>query len=147
MDIDGEDKSDDSGFSVSLSADGSTAIIGAPFNDGNGDFSGHARIYRYSESSQQWQQLGPDIDGEAAGDASGWSVSLSADGFTAIIGAPGNDENGNSSGHARIYRYNDSSLQWQQLGMDIDGEASFDFSGNSVSVSYTHLTLPTIYAV
>ena len=39
-------------------------------------------------------QLGADIDGEAAGDFSGWSVALSADGGTAIIGAPGNDDAG-----------------------------------------------------
>ena len=39
-------------------------------------------------------QLGDDIDGEAAGDYSGGSVALSADGGTAIIGAPGNDDAG-----------------------------------------------------
>ena len=39
-------------------------------------------------------QLGADIDGEAASDFSGWSVALSADGGTAIIGAPGNDDAG-----------------------------------------------------
>ena len=49
-----------------------------------------------------WTQVGQDLDGEAANDASGFSVSLSADGSTAIIGAPGNDGNGDDSGHARI---------------------------------------------
>jgi hypothetical protein len=33
--------------------------------------------------------------------------------------ATGNDGNGNSSGHARIFNYNGSS--WTQLGQDIDG--------------------------
>ena len=34
-----------------------------------------------------WMQLGQDIDGEAAGDQSGYSVSLSSDGTTVAIGA------------------------------------------------------------
>ena len=39
-------------------------------------------------------QLGMDIDGEAAGDESGFSVSLSADGSRVAIGARLNDGNG-----------------------------------------------------
>ena len=31
--------------SVSLSSDGTTVAIGAPYNDGNGSASGHVRIY------------------------------------------------------------------------------------------------------
>ena len=49
-------------------------------------------------------QLGADIDGEAANDLSGWSVSLSSDGSTVAIGATGDPVNAaNSSGHVRIY--------------------------------------------
>ena len=51
-------------------------------------------------------QLGADIDGEAAGDASGYSASLSADGTTMTIAAYGNDANGSYSGHVRIYTNN-----------------------------------------
>jgi hypothetical protein len=65
----------ESGRSVSLSADGSRVAIGAPYNDGNGNYAGHVRIYEYSGGS--WTQLGADIDGEAALDKSGYSVSLS----------------------------------------------------------------------
>ena len=46
-----------------------------------------------------WQQLGQDIDGEAADDTSGWPVSLSAYGNIVAIGAYHNDNgNGFSSG-------------------------------------------------
>ena len=130
-DIDGEAAGDQSGTSVSLSADGSTVAIGARDNDGNGQYSGHVRIYQYIDSS--WQQLGSDIDGEAAEDFSGWSVSLSADGSTVAIGAPSNDDNGDGSGHVRVYRYINSN--WVQLGADINGEAARDESGSSVSLS------------
>ena len=105
--------------------------IGAPENNGNGTNSGHVRVYQYNGSG--WQQLGADIDGEAAGDYSGDSVSLSADGSTVAIGAPGNNGNGDGSGHVRVYQYVNSS--WQQLGTDIDGEAADDKSGWSVSLS------------
>ena len=48
-------------------------------------------------------QIGSDIDGEAAGDYLGRSVSLSSDGTIVAIGASGNDGNGIDSGHVRIY--------------------------------------------
>ena len=38
-----------------------------------------------------WKQIGQDIDGEASGDQSGYSVSLSADGTMVAIGAIQND--------------------------------------------------------
>ena len=44
-DIDGEDAIDESGYAVSLSSDGMSVAIGAPYNDGNGNDSGHVRVY------------------------------------------------------------------------------------------------------
>ena len=135
QDIDGELSGDGSGHSVSFSSDGNTVAIGAHFNDGNGADAGHLRIYNWNGSS--WNQLGSDIDGEAANDQSGWSVSLSSDGNTVAIGARYNDGNSgywnDNRGNVRIYNYNGSS--WNQLGQDIDGEASGDYSGTSVSLS------------
>jgi hypothetical protein len=128
QDIDGEAPGDYSGRSVSLSSDGNTVAIGAMMNDGNGNAAGHVRIYQNVGGS--WSQIGDDIDGEAAGDISGVSVSLSADGYTLAIGAPGHD---NGTGHVRVYNYNGTT--WYQIGNDIDGEAAEDQSGESVSIS------------
>ena len=50
-----------------------------------------------------WNQLGSDIDGEAANDNSGDSVSLSNDGTIVAIGAPFNDGTGAEAGHVRVY--------------------------------------------
>ena len=83
-----------SGYSVSLSSDGTTVAIGAHCNDGNGENSGHVRIYAWNSTTSAWEQQGADIDGEAAVDYSGRSVSLSSDGTTVAIGANGNDGNG-----------------------------------------------------
>jgi Flp pilus assembly pilin Flp len=130
-DIDGEAIGDGSGFSVSLSSDGSILAIGAHNNDGNGSASGHVRVYE--NLSGTWTQIGSDIDGEAASDLSGYSVSLSGDGSTVAIGASENDGNGSNSGHVRVYE--NLSGTWTQVGVDIDGEAAGDESGFSVSLS------------
>ena len=130
-DIDGEAAGDNSGHDVSLSSDGTIVAIGAGLNDGQGNSSGHVRVFQYSNSS--WNQLGGDIDGEASGDVSGWSVSLSSDGTIVAIGSENNDGNGADSGHVRVFQYSNSS--WTQLGNDIDGEAAGDKSGISVSLA------------
>jgi hypothetical protein len=137
-DIDGEAAGDISGYSVSLSADGSRVAIGADSNDASGNLlsdAGHVRVYEYNSLGNNWIQLGADIDGEAASDNSGWSVCLSANGSRVAIGATGNDATGSSTGHVRVYQYNSSGNNWIQLGADIDGEGSFDYSGTSVSLS------------
>ena len=130
-DIDGDAAGDYSGYSVSLSSDGSILAIGAPYNDGNGTSSGHVRVYQ--NVSGTWTQVGSDIDGEAANDYSGWSVSLSNDGSIVAIGAISNDGNGSNSGHVRVYK--NVSGTWTQVGSDIDGEVANDESGYSVSLS------------
>jgi hypothetical protein len=145
-DIDGEVGFDYSGQSVSLSADGTIVAIGAPGNAGG---AGHVRVYKYdatkttAQTNQSlanygpvgWNRLGGDIDGEAGYDYSGTSVSLSADGTIVAIGANGNDGNGNSAGHVRVYKYNANTNAWSQRGGDIDGEAADDNLGISVSLS------------
>ncbi len=78
-------------------------------------------------SSGNFQQIGQDIDGEAAGDESGRSVSMNAAGDRLAIGARNNDGNGSNAGHVRIYDWNGTA--WIQLGHDIDGEAAGDESG------------------
>lgn len=136
-DIDGESSNNQSGNSVSLSADGLTMVVGARTNSGNGLDAGHARVYKLISGT--WVQQGVDIDGELAGDQSGIGVSISDDGLIVAIGAFENDGNGPGSGHVRVYKF--ISGAWVQQGADIDGEAAFDFLGESVSLSSDGLTL------
>ncbi|MCC6383592.1 MAG: T9SS type A sorting domain-containing protein [Bacteroidia bacterium] len=128
LDIDGEAADDRSGHSVSM-PDSNTVAIGAPWNDGNGNNSGHVRIYSWSGSA--WVLKGSDINGEFALDRSGSSVSM-PDANTVAIGAPWNNGTGSNAGHVRIFSWNGST--WQQKGNDMDGEATGDFSGWSVSM-------------
>jgi hypothetical protein len=131
QDIDGEEGSDHSGKSVSLSSDGSIIAIGAPYNNENGDNSGHVRVYK--NVSGNWVQIGQDINGEEEQDNSGWSVSLSSDGSIVAIGAPFSHGNGDNAGHVRVYE--NVSGSWVQIGQDIDGEEGGDNSGWSVNLS------------
>ena len=48
-------------------------------------------------------QLGSDINGEAADDRSGWSVSMDSAGERVAIGAYQNDGTGTDAGHVRVY--------------------------------------------
>ena len=76
------------GVSVALSADGDTALIG-----GDVDNSGVGAAWVFTRSSGTWSQQGSkltvnDENADGAFDGFGWSVALSADGNTALIGAP-----------------------------------------------------------
>ena len=125
------------GDSVDISPDGKTLAVAAPGNYESDDQPGYVRVY-YLEGdhlSSSWKQVGQDITGEAVGDNFGQSVSLSEDGKILAVGAWANDGNGGDSGHVRVYQLEESGMSWEQLGQDIDGDASDDGSGFSVSLS------------
>ena len=120
-----------SGSSVSLSSNGNIVAFGAPWNSGNGESAGTVRVYQYSGGT--WNQIGEDINGEAAFDYSGSSISLSSDGSVVAIGAYANSGNGANAGQVRVYQNINGT--WTQIGQDIDGEAQDDYSGWSVSLN------------
>jgi len=127
--------------SISLSKDGSTIAIGVQYANGNGQNSGLVRIYKYDDTKTSWLQHGGDIDGEAAQDGSGYSLSLSGDGTMIAIGAPYNDGNAFNAGHVRLLKYDVKTTSWLRHGKDIDGESFDDLLGNSVSISYDASTV------
>jgi hypothetical protein len=70
------------GNSVAFSADGNTALVGAPTASSG---AGYAAVYRFTNGS--WGSASPLTSTAGAGANFGWSVALSADGNTAIVGA------------------------------------------------------------
>lgn len=128
-DIDGE-KKDVSGWSVSLSSDGSIVAIGSPSIDiRQGSGVGTVRVYKNVSGS--WSQLGGDIEDQKIAGEFGVSVSLSSDGTFLAIGAPGHGVS--NRGMARVYKFDNNA--WGQIGSDIDGENVGDSCGTSVSLS------------
>ena len=95
----------------------------------------HGVHHKKSSTATDFSQMGSDIDGEAASDYSGRTLSLNSDGTIVAIGAYGNDGNGSMAGHVRVYEWNSGSSSWVQKGSDIDGEAADDNSGARVSLS------------
>ena len=97
----GEAAGDLSGTSVSLNAAGDIIAIGAPRNDCKYSSSGHTRIYGYNGSD--WEQIGPDVNGMAISDWSGFSVDISSDGTRFVVGEPKNDDVADNSGRTRVF--------------------------------------------
>ena len=114
-----------------MSANGKRIAIAANNNAGtNGGSSGHVRVFQVDGTPRT--QVGGDVDGKAAGDRSGWSMAMSANGNRLIIGAPFSTF---GLGHARVFEFDEDYSTWVQVGGDIDGEAAFDQSGISVAMS------------
>ena len=139
LDINGKVTDSLFGFSVSISADGNTFVVGGLSNDANtaNSNTGLVRVYKFNETANLYSQFGSDINGEAAEDQFGWSVSISADGKTFVVGATDNDASNINSdtGHVRVYKFNETVHLYSQLGPDINGEAANDRFGWSVSMS------------
>jgi VCBS repeat-containing protein len=116
------------GYSTSVSADGSTIVVGAWGNDANGSDSGSAYVFDAS-GTQLAKLTAPD---GAAGDRIGQqSISISADGSTIVVGAFLDDDKGPDSGSA--YVFDVSGTQLAKLTAP-DGAAD-DHFGYSTSVS------------
>ena len=135
-DIDGESAVNESGGSVSLSADGTVVAIGARYYniDGHPIRSGHVRVYKDMGAPLGWVQVGNDIKGESIAEELGTSVSLSADGTVVAISAPGSRDYGDSrSGYVQVYKYIVNPIGWIKVGSSIDEEASGDASDDDNS--------------
>jgi hypothetical protein len=122
------------GQSVALSADGNTAIIGGPADSSN---TGAAWIFTRSGST--WTQQGSKLVGTGVigsnGSGQGSSVSLSADGNTAIVGGDGDNLN---AGAAWVFTR--SGTTWTQQGSKLVGTGAINgfigaLQGASVSLS------------
>ena len=119
------------GESVSMNAEGNRIAIGSALADGADDnitSSGSVKVYEYKNN--RWETLGQELHGEAESDFLGFPVSMNASGTRLAISAIGNDL---FKGCVKVYQLEDGN--WTQLGIDIDGEVTFDQFGNSVSMN------------
>ena len=113
--------------SVALSADGNTAIVGGSFDHG-----GDGAAYVYTRFGGRWSQEGDKLTVTGGGfePEVGASVALSADGNTALLGAPdANSENG------AAWVFTRSGTTWTQ-GDELAGTgADHALMGASVALS------------
>jgi hypothetical protein len=121
-------------FGISVSISGNLAIVGARIDDDKGMNSGSAYIFTPNDiDHNNWVQQAKLLasDGEAY-DYFGWSVSISGD--LAIAGAARNDDNGENSGSAYIFKRDGTVWTQQAKLLASDSEAGDQF-GVSVSIS------------
>jgi hypothetical protein len=129
--------SDYFGRSVALSGDGNTALIGAPYQDSSGQSNnGAAYVFTTSSSwssyTQQQKLLASDLDN---GDSFGFSVALSTDGSTALIGANyefTSPNYYNGAAYVFVRSFGSWSQEAKLLASDIDSGDQF---GQSVALS------------
>ncbi len=109
------------GQSVTLSADGNTAIVGGP-NDNS--LAGAAWVY--TRSGGVWSQQGGKLVGTGAVGAAqqGFSVAISADGNTAIVGGPYD-----SSYNGTAWVFTRSGGVWTQQGSKLVGTGAVGAAG------------------
>jgi hypothetical protein len=117
----------DQGWSVAISADGSTALVGSPYYDG---FTGAAWVYVRSGSGwmEQAKLVGKGVSGNVQG---GYSVAISANGDTALIGGKAFE-----SGMGAAWVFTRSGSTWEEsaklVGKEPSGNAE---QGDSVALS------------
>ena len=131
------------GWSIAMSAAGTTALIGAPIEEeeGNPGAGERGAVYVFTRSGETWSQQGSKITptGELGEGQFGWSVALSSEGDTALVGAPwDNNAKGFGPGTGAAWVFTRSGKKWSQQGEKLTGgeesgrEAQF---GHSVALS------------
>ena len=118
------------GFSVALSADGNTAIVGGFADEWQGSIccyppAGIGAAWIWTRSGGVWRQQGPKLVASGSvsnysGVGQGYSVALSADGNTALVGAHGDPG---------AWVWTRSGGVWRQQGAKLPG------NGDSVALS------------
>ncbi len=131
--IAGESGESHFGQSVALSADGDTALVGAP--TANGEAGAVLVFTRTGSTWTQQAELTPASGEEIGNGGFGSSVALSAEGNTAVIGAPG--DNG-GAGAAWVFTRSEAGVWTQQgakLTPEIGEESLAGAFGSSVALS------------
>ena len=116
------------GFSVAMSSDGNTALVGGPL-----DNSERGAAWVFTRSGSTWTPQGSKLTAgdEAGGGELGTSVTLSSNGSTAVTGGPGDGTGG------AAWVFTRSGSTWSQQGPKLtpSDEAGAGQFGASVAVS------------
>jgi len=138
----GENIDDRFGENVAISADGTRIAIGAPYNSSSGTRAGHVQIYKPVNSN--WTQRAKLTANDAfAFDLFGGGVSI--DGYTMVIGARLDDDDGNNSGSAYVFTRG-STFNWTQIAkLTASDGAADDYFGRSVSIDGDTIVIGSPY--
>jgi hypothetical protein len=102
----GESGAAEVGFSVALSSDGDTALLGAPYDSGE---TGAAWVF--TRSGAKWAQQGGKLFAGSSEGRFGFSVALAGNGGSALIGGPGEEKDYGSVWFFKVVR-----SSWESSG-------------------------------
>ena len=128
---------DEFGYSVAISGDGNSLVVGAPLRNSPSNDEGSVYFYEYGGTGIGWTgeqriddpRITPSIS-DRFGDRFGWSVDISNDGNYAILGSF------NSSGPGEAYMYGLSGGSWTSIqSMTASDGGNTDRFGFSVSIT------------
>ena len=127
------------GYSVDISSDGNTAIVGTVGEDGNtGTVYDAGAAYIFTRSGTNWsEQQKIQASDKQNYDEFGFSVSISGDGNTAIVGAHGGDgDTGSMWETGAAYIFTRSNSNWSQKEkIQASDKQESDRFGRSVAIS------------
>ena len=115
------------GISIALSADGNTAIVGGPYDNGS---TGAAWVF--TRNGGLWTQHGSKLVGSGEPEIArqGASVALSADGDTAMVGGPYDNS---FTGAAWVFTRHGGT--WTQQGSKLVGTGAVESSRQGTSIA------------
>ncbi len=123
----GPDPSAEQGWSVALSGDGSTALLGAPFDGGN-----HVgATWVFVKQNGTWSQQGSKLTATTNPAEQGYSVALSSDGSTALVGGP--EDSTTEGGGAWVFTRSNGT--WGEQGAELIGSTAVENSQEGWSVA------------
>lgn len=114
-------------FGNSVALSGNIALVGAPYKDDAGTWSGSAYLFDAATGTEIFKLTASD---SALGDQFGSSVAVS--GNLALVGAPGDNNLGTDSGSAYVF---DVTTGQELFKLTASDAAEFDSFGRSVAIS------------
>lgn len=140
-DINGDELHDWLGYSVTISADGTTIAAGTFTTESSSQQEEHTSltlIYEYDTTQDEWIPKGQNsIVAKHPNELKASSISLSQNGnHIALASYQDQTSSGEGTGFARIYelKWKNETHQWVQVGQDLYGGPR-DYSGHTISLS------------
>jgi len=125
-------------FGCSVAIAGDTVVVGARFDDVNGNDSGSVYVFRTTDGGATYSQVAKlTADralGHVASDYFGSSVAI--DGDTIVVGAYNDDDHGSNAGAAIIFRTSDGGASYVKVAkLTASDAAADDQFGKSVAIA------------
>ncbi|HVM66398.1 MAG TPA: hypothetical protein VMU14_16130, partial [Acidimicrobiales bacterium] len=123
------------GWSVAISGDGNTAVVGGPGDDPTsryGDTPSAGAAWVFTRSGGVWSQQGDKLvgTGTVGGANQGWSVAVSGDGDTAVVGG-----NGDNYDVGAAWVFTRSAGAWSQQGSKLVDQDTLGPPGQGAAVA------------